>query len=69
MISVLLVKRLIKVLIFKWTGNHYGKIGDVMVLLTRASSVVSEVLELYCAYKDVCVSGFFCWCCQTQIVV
>ena len=49
MISVLLIKRLVKVLIFKWTGNQYGKVGDAVVLLTRTSSVMSEVLELYCA--------------------
>lgn len=53
---------------FKWTGNHYGKIGDAMVLLTRASSTengVGTVLHV----QDVCMSGFFCWHCQTQIIV
>lgn len=41
MISVLLTKRLITLFLFKWIGNHFGKIGDAVVLLTRASSVVS----------------------------
>lgn len=53
---------------FKWTGKHYGRIGDAMVLLTRASSTENGVATLM-HVQDVCVSGFFCWCCQTQIIV